>query len=132
MFRKLSIALLGAVFASGVFAGDFALRNLKIDHADGFYKRGEEIVVTGVLLKGGQAAPEYKLRASTRWESVKTVAKQEFPCDGKPFKVTFKSEKPGWVYFAFQVIGPDGKVVKNPPRRSCSGSRRISSRRSAR
>ena len=114
MFEKLLFALLGVVFAVGAFAGDFAIRGLKLNHSDGFYKKGEEIVVTGRLLKGGQPAPEYKLRAVTRWESVKAVATKDFPCDGKPFEVTFKSDKPGWVYFTFQVIGPDGKVVKAP------------------
>ena len=113
MLKKLSL-LLGLVFLSGVFAGDFSLKDLKLDRENGFYECGEEIVVTGTLLKAGKPAPEYKLRAVTRWESVKVVASQDFPCDGKPFKVTFKSDRPGWVYFAFQVIGPDGKVVEMP------------------
>ena len=105
-------AAVGAVF-SGLFAGDFAIRDLKLDHPEGFYKKGEEIVVTGCLLKGGKPAPEYKLRVTTKLESVRAVAKQEFSC-GKPFRVTYTGTEPGWVYFTFQVIGPDGKVVKLP------------------
>ena len=120
MLKKLSL-LWCLVFMSGVFAGDFSIKDLKLDRPNGFYKRGEEVVVTGTLLKAGKPAPEYKLRAVTRWESIKTVATRDFPCDGKPFEVTFKSDKPGWVYFTFQVIGPDGKVVENPSRKNPQG-----------
>jgi len=115
MLKKLSL-LLCFVLACGAFAGDFSVRGLKLDHKDGFYKTGEEIVVTGKLLKAGKPAPEYKLRVTTLWESKKKLAAQEFPCDGKPFKVTFKSDKPGWVYFTLQVIDSDGKVIENPGR----------------
>ena len=111
---KIFFAALLCAAAQGLLAGDFSLNRLKLSHADGFYKRGEEVVVTGKLLKAGKPAPEYKLRAETRWESIKLVDTQEFPCDGKPFRVSFKSDKPGWVYFTFKVIGPDGKVVMNP------------------
>ena len=123
MFKKL-LLLLGIVSVSGVLAGDFGIRNFKIDHANGFYKRGEDVVVSGVLLKAGKPAPEYKLRAITKWESVKVVATQEFPCDGKPFRVIFKSDKPGWVYFIFQVIGPDGKVVIAPAAQLVQGGKK--------
>ena len=115
MLKKLFL-LSVAVLCSGLFAGDFAVRGLKLNRKDGFYRRGEEIVVAGTLLKKGKPAPGYKLRVTARWESVKTVAKKEFPCDGKPFRFTFKSAKPGWVYFTLQVIGPDGKVVQKPGR----------------
>ena len=113
MFKKLFL-LLGLASVLGVFAGDFAIHDLNLDRPDGFYRKGETIIVTGKLLKAGRPAPEYKLRAITRWESIKPVATQDFPCDGNPFEVTFKCDRPGWVYFAFQVIGPDGKVVEKP------------------
>ena len=114
MKRIMALLTISCMLASGVFAGDFVIRGLKIDHPNGFYQPGETIVVTGTLLKAGKPAPDHKLRAVTRWESVKVVDTQDFPCDGKPFRVTFKSDAPGWVYFAFQVIGPDGKVVEIP------------------
>ena len=114
MFGKLLLLLSSFGLVCGVFAGDFTVRGLKLNHKDGFYKKGEEIVVTGKLLRKNKPAPGYKLRAITRWESVKVVATKDFPCDGKPFRVSFRSDKPGWVYFAFQVIGPDGKVVEVP------------------
>ena len=123
MLKKLF--LLGLMLVSGVYAGDFSIKEFKLDHEDGFYKRGEEIVVTGTLLKAGNPAPEYKLRAITRWESVKVVATQDIPCDGNPFKVTYKSDKPGWVYFVFQVIGPDGKVVESPAAKNPQGKAKL-------
>lgn len=114
-----------AAFVSGAFAGNFAVKNLKLSQPDGIYQRGEEIVVTGTLLKAKKPAPEYKLRIITSWESVKTVATQDFPCNGEPFKVTFRSDKPGWVYFKFQVIGPDGKVVEHPSSKNPQGKKEL-------
>ena len=114
VLRNILFAVAICAAAAGLSAGDFSIKRLTLNHSDGFYKRGEEVVVTGRLLKAGKPAPEYKLRVDTRWESIKVVDTQEFPCDGKPFRVSFKSDKPGWVYFTFKVIGPDGKVVMNP------------------
>ena len=116
MFKKLS-SLLCLIFVCGAFAGDFAVSKLKLNHNDGFYQKGEEIVLKGTLLKAGKPAPDHKLRVNTVWESKKVVATQDFPCDGTPFKVGFSSDKPGWVYFTLQVIGPDGEVVRNPGRK---------------
>ena len=124
MFKKLFLLLSGIMFGSGVFAGDFSIKKFNINHLNGFYKCGEEVVVTGVLLKAGKPASGYNLRATTKWESVKVVDTQEFPCNGKPFKVTFKSDKPGWVYFTFQVIGPDGKVVIAPAAQLVQGGKK--------
>ena len=114
MSKKLFLLLSGLLLLSELFAGDFAVRNLRLNRRNGFYKKGEEIVVTGKLLKAGKPAPGYKLRVVARWESVKVVDTREFPCDGKPFKVAYSFDEPGWVYFTFHVIGPDGKVVLNP------------------
>ena len=127
MYRIKAAALglaMGAL-CSGVYAGDFAIRGFSLNHADGIYKRGEEITVSGTLLKAKKPAPDYKLRVTTLWESKKVVSTQDFTCDGKPFKVTFKSDKPGWVYFTFQVIGPDGKVVENPSKSNPQGKKKL-------
>ena len=113
--RKLLIAaVLAAVAAAGYAAETYSVKNLNLDHADGFYKCGETVVVTGELLKGGKPVTEGKLRVLVKWEN-KELSQKDLPCDGKPFRVTFdKGEKPGWVYFGFQVIGPDGKLVEKP------------------
>jgi len=125
MYRIKTAALLSALLAlcAAIHAGNFAVRNLKLNRPDGIYKKGEEIIVTGTLLKAKKPAPEYKLRVTTLWDSQKAVATREFPCDGKPFEVTFRSDRPGWVYFTFQVIGPDGKVVEKPSRSDPQGKK---------
>ena len=124
MLKKLSLLLI-LMSVSGVFAGNFAVRGLKLDRADGIYEKGETITVSGTLLKAKKPAPGYKLRVTTLWDSVKTVDTREFPCDGKPFEVTFRSDTPGWVYFTFQVIGPDGKVVEKPSRSDPQGKKQL-------
>jgi len=97
----------------GVFAGDYAMKDLKLNHPDGFYKNGEEVVVTGQVFKAGSPATRGKLRVVTKWEG-KTVSTKEFPFDGKPFRITYKGTQPGWVYFGFMVIGADGKLIEVP------------------
>ena len=121
--KKLALVA-AALFVVSVFAGDFKISELNLNHADGIYKLGEEIVVGGTLLLGGNPAPDYKLRVITRWESIKVVGSQDFPCDGTPFRVTYKGEQPGWVYFAFHVIGPEGNIVLNPSPKNPQGKNR--------
>ena len=112
--KFICLMVLAVICGSGAFADGFRIRGLKLNRQNGIYEKGEEVVVTGTLLKSGKPAPEYKLRVLTKWESVKTLATDDFPCDGKPFRVSFRGDKPGWVYFAFQVVGPDGGIVKLP------------------
>ena len=123
MLKKLLV--IGMAMIGSVFAGEFKIHDFELNHADGIYKRGEEIVVTGTLLNADKPAQEFKLRTMTRWESIKDVATQEFPCDGKPFRVTFKSDKPGWVYFVFQVIDSNGAEVVNPSPKNPQGKRKL-------
>ena len=122
-FKTAVLLTVMGMLISGIHAGDFAVRRLKLDHPDGIYKTGETITVTGTLLKAKKPAPGYKLRVTTRWDSVKDVDTREFPCDGKPFEVTFKSDKPGWVYFTFQVIDENGKVVNLPAAKKVQGAK---------
>ena len=125
MKRKLFgiAALLLAVFVSAS-AGDYVIRRLKLNHNDAIYKCGEEVVVTGRLLKNASPVTEGKLRVITKWEGFE-VGSTDIDCNGKSFKVTYKSDKPGWVYFAFQVIGPDGKVVENPAPKPPQGKKKL-------
>ena len=106
----------------GLLAGDYSVRQLKLSHPDGFYKSGEEVVVTGQLFKGKAPAAEEKLRVVTKWEG-KVVDTKDIPCDGKAFQITYKNDKPGWVYFGFMVIGADGKVIEKPGARVRQGKK---------
>ncbi len=112
--RVLFPAVVLSVLTQCLHGGEFALSVLEFNRPDGIYAKGEEIVVSGILLKAGEPAPDYRLRVTIRWESIKTDAIQDFPCDGKPFRVSFQSDTPGWVYFTFQVIGSDGEMVQEP------------------
>ena len=108
-------ALFFAFFTAALAAAEtYSMKNLKLDHADGFYQCGEKVVVTGQLFKAKNPVTEGKLRVLVKWEN-KQLSRIDLPCDGKPFRITFdKGDKPGWVYFGFEVIGADGKVVRNP------------------
>ena len=107
-------SLLSAFLIATLAAGDYAVKNLKLNRPDGFYKCGEEVVVTGQLVKAGRPVTEGKLRVVTKWEGSE-IASQELPCDGEAFRFTYKGgDKPGWVYFGFHVVGADGKIVNNP------------------
>ena len=114
MIRKMfGIATLCLAAFLGVSAGDYSIAQLKLNHNDALYKCGEEVVVTGKLLKGEKPVAEGKLRVITKWEGFE-VAMQDIPCDGGPFKVTYKSTKPGWVCFAFMVLDANGRIVERP------------------
>ena len=111
------------MLAMWVTAGDYSMKELTLNHSDGFYKSVEEIVVTGQLLKAGAPVDAGKLRIVTKWEG-KTISTKNLPCDGKPFRITYKNDKPGWVYFGFIVVGEDGKVIENPGAKAPQGKKK--------
>ena len=126
MISKTTVScFLCMLLTAALSAGEFAVRNLKLNHADGFYKCGETVVVTGELVKAKQPVTEGKLRVLVKWEN-KQLSQTDLPCDGKPFRIAFdKGDKPGWVYFGFQVIGEDGKVVENPAPKPPQGKKKL-------
>lgn len=99
--------------AARLFAGDYSVRQLELNHPDGFYRSGEEVIVSGQLFKSGVPAAGETLCAVVKWEG-KEVDRKEIPCNGEPFRIAYRSETPGWVYFAFMVKGPDGQIVEAP------------------
>ena len=122
-FKNMLLTLFSAFFAAALAAGDYALADLKLDRAGGIYKCGDEVIVTGRLLKGGKPVTEGKVRVVVKWEC-KEVETHDFHCDGKPFRVSFaKGDRPGWVYFGIQVIGKDDKVVENPGEKAPQGKK---------
>ena len=111
--KELAGTLFLALMAAGLSAGDYSIRQLKMTHPDGYYKAGEEVVVTGQLFKGKAPAVEEKLCVVTKWEG-KEIGRKDIPCDGKAFRISYKGDKPGWVYFGFMVKSPDGKIIQKP------------------
>ena len=125
MRKKLTTAVLLTLTAiSGLFAGDYSIRQMKLNHPDGFYRAGEEVVVTGQLFKGNVPAAAEKLCVVTKWEG-KVVGRREIPGGGKSFRVSYKTGQPGWVYFGFMVIGPDGKIIEKPGAKVPQGKKKI-------
>ena len=88
-----------------------------LDRPDGFYRSGETAVCTVQIFKDGQPLVGEKVRLLLRWEA-RNVKTEEFVADGIQKKFSFKSDKPGWVYFGFQVLDKDGKALKANSSRS--------------
>ena len=96
---------------------------ITLDKPDGIYKSGEAAVCTVQLLRDGRPLVGEKVLLLLRWEA-QSVKTEEFVADGKPKKFSFKSDKPGWVYFGFQVLGKDGQPLKANSSRSRGHRRR--------
>ena len=56
--KNISTAVMICFAACVAVAGDFSISELNLNHPDGIYKKGEEIIVTGTLLKAEKPAPE--------------------------------------------------------------------------
>ena len=123
MNMKIASCAAVCMLAMWVTAGDYSMKDLTLSHPDGFYKSGEEVAVTGQLFKAGSPVTDGSLRVVTKWEA-RTVSTKDYPCDGKPFRITYKNDKPGWVYFGFMVVGKDGKVIENPGTKAPQGKKK--------
>ena len=89
--------------ACGAYSGKISL-----DHPDGFYRSGETATCTVQLFKDGKPLVGEKVFVLIRWEN-STVKRLVFVTDGKPKKFSYRSDKPGWVYFGFQVLDENGR-----------------------
>ena len=103
--------LLTALLLSGltVFARYGA--EISLDKKDGFYKCGETAVCRVLLKKSGVPLKDTKARLILKQEG-KVIKKEEFATDGSVKEFSAKLDAPGWLYFGFEVIGPDGKALK--------------------
>ena len=105
MFKRFALlfSALFALAASGAYTAKIGL-----DKPDGFYKSGETATCTVQFFKDGEPLVGEKVFFLMRWEN-RNVKRQIFVTDGKPRKFSYKSDKPGWVYFGFQVLDEKGK-----------------------
>ena len=119
MFKRCSLCFFSLVPLAlfGAYTGRIGL-----DKPNGFYKSGETAVCTVRLFKDGKPLVGEKVRLVIRWEA-QPVKCEDFVADGGPKKFSYTSDKPGWAYFGFQVLGKDGKPLKANSSRS-SGHRR--------
>jgi cephalosporin-C deacetylase-like acetyl esterase len=95
-----------AIAASAAFAG-YSL-DVRLNKSDGYYTVGEPAVCTATLMKDGKPAAGEKLRCTVKRER-DILKSDEFACDGKPVTVEASMDRPGWLFFAFEIIGADGK-----------------------
>ena len=105
MFKRCFTLLFALVSLTvcGAYTGKITL-----DKPDGFYKSGETATCTVQFFKDGKPLVGEKVFVLIRWEN-KNVRRQVFVTDGKPKKFSYRSNKPGWVYFGFQVLDENGK-----------------------
>jgi len=82
-----------------------------LDKTDGFYKVGEETVCTATLMNDGKPAVGEKLRCTVKRER-DILRQDEFLCDGKPMTIRASMDRPGWLFFGFEIIGPDGQPLQ--------------------
>ena len=105
MFKRCFLLLfaLASLAVCGAYTGKITL-----DKPDGFYKSGETATCTVRFFKDGKPLVGEKVFFLMRWEN-QTVKSRIFVTDGKPKTFSYKSDKPGWVYFGFQVLDENGK-----------------------
>ena len=99
----LLVSALFALVACGAYSAKISL-----DKPDGFYESGETATCTVQLFKDGEPLEGEKVFYLIRWEN-QNVKRGTFVTDGKPKKFSYKSDKPGWIYFGFQVLDENGK-----------------------
>ncbi|NLT69802.1 MAG: acetylxylan esterase [Verrucomicrobiaceae bacterium] len=85
--------------------------DLRLDKSDGYYSVGEETVCTATLLKDGKPAVGETLRCTVKRER-DTLRRDEFVCDGDAVEIRAAMDRPGWLFFGFEIIGPDGKPLQ--------------------
>ncbi len=108
MMRKTLIAAFLAL-TSAVASARYSL-DVALDKPDGHYRLGEETVCTATLRKDGRPVADGKLRCTIRRE--RDLFKREmFACDGRPVTIRAAMDRPGWLYFGFEVIGADGNPL---------------------
>ena len=104
------IGCMGALLAAlTVFAKYGA--TISLDRADGFYKIGETVTCRVKLTRNGEPLVGQRARMTLKWEG-KDLKSEDFETTGKVVKFTYTAEKPGWVFFGFELLDKKGKVMR--------------------
>ena len=108
---KLTVLIHGllAITSAGAFAGYSV--DVRLDKSEGFYKVGDESVCTATLMNDGKPAVGEKLRCTVKRER-DILRRDEFLCEGKAVTVRASMDRPGWLFFGFEIIGPDGNPLQ--------------------
>ena len=78
IFKKVVLLIASAAFVSGAFAGDFAVRKLKLNRPEGIYQKGEEIVVMTIEGYGDVKIRLFPEESPKGVENFKTLVKNGF------------------------------------------------------
>ena len=100
-------ALLLTLSVFGKYGGSAWLYKNK----EGIYKVGDTVTCKVKLNKDGRALKGTRARVTIKFEG-KAVETKEFATTGRPVTFTYTAGKPGWVYFGFEVLGENGKVLR--------------------
>jgi len=98
-----------AITSATAFAGYSV--DVRLDKSDGYYKVGDEAVCTATLMNDGKPAVGEKLRCTVKRER-DILRQDEFLCDGKAVTIKASMDRPGWLFFGFEIIGPDGNPLQ--------------------
>ena len=110
--KKIFCCLAALSLAAAAFGADkFSGQRITLDKSDGKYKVGDTATCRFTLLKNGRPCSGVKARMILRWEG-KAIKTEEFETDGKPKTFSYKSDKPGWAYFGFQVLDKNNSAMK--------------------
>ena len=107
---KKSAGIAAALCVTAALFGAYRGHKIEMSHPDGYYKTGETAVCRITLCEDGKPLSGTKARVITYWEG-KPRKLREFVTTGQPVEVSFTSDKPGWVYFRFQVMDEKGKTL---------------------
>lgn len=99
------------LFISSAAASAGYSADVHLDKSDGFYKVGEETLCTFSLMRDGRPVVGEKVRCTVKRER-ETLRQDEFLSDGKAVKIRASMDRPGWLFFGFEIIGPDGKPLQ--------------------
>jgi cephalosporin-C deacetylase-like acetyl esterase len=106
--KTLSVAV-GAVLSASAF-GEYTGK-IALNRPDGFYKSGETCVCTVTLCRDGVPLDGVKGRLTVKREN-RMVRSEEFVTAGKPLEFSYTGDRPGWVYFRFELLGKDGEPLR--------------------
>ena len=84
---------------------------VRLDRRNGVYKVGDTITCRVKMTKDDKALKGTKARMTLKFEG-KTLKSQDFTTDGSMIEFSYTADKPGWVYFGFELLGEDGSVLK--------------------
>ena len=112
MMKKFA-AILAVLCAVTTLFGAFTGHKISLNHPNGYYKVGETATCRVTLCKDGKPLNGLMARVTIYWEG-KKVEHIDFKTTGAPVEFSYKADKPGWVFFRFEVMDNNGNIQRGP------------------